>query len=71
MVMTLKQILKAIEARDLLAVKKELCRYGQVLDLVDWTSEQGAHRRYIIKYLHTVFVVAMLNGETITINPQI
>lgn len=71
MVMTLKQMLKAIDTNELLAVKKELVRYGHVLELQDWISEKGAHRRYIIKYLHTVFVIAMLNGETIGIKPQL
>jgi hypothetical protein len=71
MVMTLKQMLKAIEANELLAVKKELCRYGSILDLTDWQDADGYRRRYIIKHLHTLFVIAMLNGETIGIKPQL
>jgi hypothetical protein len=68
--MTLLQILIAIQANELEAVKKELCRYGVVLDLQDWESEKGAHRRYIIKHLNTVFVIAMLNGNTTSIKEQ-
>lgn len=64
MVMKLQQILEAIKNGHLETVKKELCRYGDVLELKDWESEQGCHRRYIIKRLDTVFVVVMLNGDT-------
>lgn len=71
MVMKLAQILEAIKNNHLETVKKELCRYGDVLELRDWESEKGCHRRYIIKRLEVVFVVAMLNGQTLTIKPQI
>lgn len=70
MVMTLKQITEAIGKRHFETVKKELCRYGDVLDLKDWTTRHGEHRCYIIKRLDSVFVITMLNGKTTNIIPQ-
>jgi hypothetical protein len=70
MVMKLAQIIEAIKNNHLETVKKELVRYGDILESNDWESEKGCHRRYIIKRLDSVFVVAMLNGDTLTIKQQ-
>jgi len=67
MVMKLEQITEALKNKHLETVKKELCRYGDILDVQDWEDHHGAHRCYTIQYQNASFDISMLNGATINI----
>ena len=45
-------------------IKKELTRYGNIINIIDSSDVNGEHRVYEIAYFDHTFKVAMTNGVT-------